>query len=157
MTPLFKYRRLLSVLTATLYRSRLIAGTQFMFGIGLPELLLIMAVALIVVGPEKLPELAKALGKGVVELKKAATSLRESFEEETGEQSSWKREDLAEHPDTLLEAYKSLPEDAMPEKPVTDHFEEIRPGQETEAGPEEVDDTPPSGKEAGRPEETGTS
>ena len=128
-----------------------------MFGIGLPELLLIMAVALIVVGPEKLPELAKALGKGVVELKKAAAGLRESFEEETGEQSSWKREDLAEHPDTLLEAYKSLPEGAMPENPVTDHFEEIRPGQETEAGPEEVENTPPSVKEAGRPEETGTS
>ena len=35
-----------------------------MFGIGLPELILIMAVALIVVGPQKLPELAKALGKG---------------------------------------------------------------------------------------------
>ena len=41
-----------------------------MFGIGLPELILIMAVALIVVGPEKLPELAKGLAKQMLELKK---------------------------------------------------------------------------------------
>lgn len=156
MTPLFKYRRLRSVLTATLDRS-LIAGIHFMFGIGLPELLLIMAVALIVVGPEKLPELAKALGKGVVELKKAAAGLRESLEEETGEQPSWKREDVEEHPDSLLEAYNNLPEGAMPETPVTDHFEEVRPGQEAGAAPEEVGDTPPGGEEAKRPEDTGTS
>lgn len=53
-----------------------------MFGIGLPELLLIMAVALIVVGPEKLPDLAKSLAKGVMELKKTASALKESFNEE---------------------------------------------------------------------------
>jgi sec-independent protein translocase protein TatB len=50
-----------------------------MFGIGLPELILILAVALIVVGPEKLPDLARSLAKGVVELKKAANSLKESL------------------------------------------------------------------------------
>lgn len=52
-----------------------------MFGIGLPELLLIMAVALIVVGPEKLPDLAKSLAKGIMELKKTASALKESFNE----------------------------------------------------------------------------
>jgi len=39
-----------------------------MFGIGLPELILIMAVALIVVGPEKLPDLARGLAKQLIEL-----------------------------------------------------------------------------------------
>ncbi len=53
-----------------------------MFGIGLPELILIMAVALIVVGPEKLPELAKGLAKQLVELKKAANVLKESLNED---------------------------------------------------------------------------
>jgi TatA/E family protein of Tat protein translocase len=36
----------------------------FMFGIGMPEMILILAVALIVIGPKKLPDLAKSLGKG---------------------------------------------------------------------------------------------
>ncbi len=53
-----------------------------MFGIGLPELILIMAVALIVVGPEKLPELARGLAKQLVELKKAANVLKETLNEE---------------------------------------------------------------------------
>jgi TatA/E family protein of Tat protein translocase len=53
-----------------------------MFGIGLPELILIMAVALIVVGPEKLPELARGLAKQLVELKKAANVLKETLHED---------------------------------------------------------------------------
>lgn len=53
-----------------------------MFGIGLPEMLLIMALALIVVGPDKLPDLARSLAKGLMELKKTAESLKTSFAEE---------------------------------------------------------------------------
>ena len=88
-----------------------------MFGIGFPELILIMAVALIVVGPKKLPELAKALGKGIFELKKAASSLKESFEDENEDHAAGGQQDNDEHPNKLLEAYNSLPEDAMPDKP----------------------------------------
>lgn len=94
-----------------------------MFGIGLPELILIMAVALIVVGPDKLPELAKSLGKGIVELKKAASSLKESFNEDDEETPAWDQEDIEKHPNKLLEAYKDLPEDAMADK-----FETVTPG-----------------------------
>lgn len=54
-----------------------------MFGIGMPELLLILAIALIVVGPKKLPELAKALGRGIAEFKKATNELKESLETTT--------------------------------------------------------------------------
>lgn len=50
-----------------------------MFGIGLPEMLLIMALALIVVGPDKLPDLARSLAKGLMELKKTAESLKDSL------------------------------------------------------------------------------
>ncbi|HSH13624.1 MAG TPA: twin-arginine translocase TatA/TatE family subunit [Desulfurivibrionaceae bacterium] len=53
-----------------------------MFGIGLPELILIMAVALIVVGPEKLPDLARGLAKQFFELKKAANVLKDSLQED---------------------------------------------------------------------------
>ncbi len=53
-----------------------------MFGIGLPELLLIMAIVLIVVGPERLPELAKTVARQIIELKRAANALKESLNEE---------------------------------------------------------------------------
>ncbi len=54
-----------------------------MFNIGLPEMLVILAIALIVFGPNKLPELAKAFGKALREFKKATEEVKESFREET--------------------------------------------------------------------------
>lgn len=53
-----------------------------MFGIGLPEMILILALALIVVGPDKLPDLARSLAKGILELKKTAEGLKNSFADE---------------------------------------------------------------------------
>jgi len=50
-----------------------------MFGIGMPELILILGVALIVLGPKKLPELAKTLGKGLAEFRRAADELKDEF------------------------------------------------------------------------------
>lgn len=54
-----------------------------MFGIGFPELLLIMAVALIVLGPKRLPDIARALGRGLSEFKKATDEMKQTFTEET--------------------------------------------------------------------------
>ncbi|MFH1488717.1 MAG: twin-arginine translocase TatA/TatE family subunit [Pseudomonadota bacterium] len=51
-----------------------------MFGIGLPELILIMVIALIVIGPNKLPDLAKALGRGMAEFRKATQDIKESLD-----------------------------------------------------------------------------
>ncbi len=51
-----------------------------MFGIGMPEMILILAVALIVIGPKKLPDLAKSLGKAMGEFKKATGDLKESLQ-----------------------------------------------------------------------------
>ena len=50
-----------------------------MFGIGTPELLVILVVALIVVGPKRLPEVARALGKGLAELRRATSGLTEEL------------------------------------------------------------------------------
>lgn len=51
-----------------------------MFGIGMPELILIAVVALIVLGPQKLPELAKSMGKAMREFKKATSELKETLQ-----------------------------------------------------------------------------
>ena len=51
-----------------------------MFGIGMPELLLILAIALIVIGPKKLPDLAKSLGRAMREFKKATNEFKETIQ-----------------------------------------------------------------------------
>ena len=50
-----------------------------MFGIGLTEIIVILVVALLVVGPKKLPELAKTLGRTMAEFRKTADDLKESI------------------------------------------------------------------------------
>jgi TatA/E family protein of Tat protein translocase len=51
-----------------------------MFGLGIPELLLIFVVALIVFGPKRLPEMGRSLGKGMREFKSAITGKDEDEE-----------------------------------------------------------------------------
>src|ERR1044071_4451586 len=54
-----------------------------MFGsIGMPEMIIILVIALIVFGPRKLPELGKSLGRSINEFKKASNELRNTLEEE---------------------------------------------------------------------------
>ena len=52
-----------------------------MFGIGIPELILILIVGLIVFGPGKLPEVGRAVGKGLREFRKASSALQSALEE----------------------------------------------------------------------------
>ncbi len=105
-----------------------------MFGIGLPEMLLIMALALIVVGPDKLPDLARSLAKGLMELKKTAEGLKDQLSEE-GNPLDDIRPDLEEAArslkDNLLESpgrfedFGSEPEKYSPEDNASSAYEEL--------------------------------
>lgn len=107
-----------------------------MFGIGLPELIIIMAVALIVVGPEKLPDLAKSLAKGVMELKKTAYSLKDSFDESYDEPGKpWENVGHEDYPTIISnnEQSENFIEKEMEIKQVTDDAnnkaEKVRNGE----------------------------
>jgi Tat protein translocase TatB subunit len=51
-----------------------------MFGIGMPELVVIFVVGLIVLGPKRLPEVAKALGKGLAEFRRVTGEVNKELE-----------------------------------------------------------------------------
>jgi sec-independent protein translocase protein TatA len=54
-----------------------------MFGnIGLPELMVIMIIALLVFGPKKLPEVGRTIGKAIREFKKSTDEIKDKFEEQ---------------------------------------------------------------------------
>ena len=51
-----------------------------MLGIGMQEIIVILIVALIIIGPKKLPDLARALGRAIGEFRKAADDLRDNLD-----------------------------------------------------------------------------
>jgi sec-independent protein translocase protein TatA len=53
-----------------------------MFGLGVPELIFILLLALLIFGPKKLPEIGRTLGKGMSEFRKASTELTRSINAE---------------------------------------------------------------------------
>jgi TatA/E family protein of Tat protein translocase len=57
-----------------------------MFNIGMPELILVFAIALIVFGPKRLPEIGRQLGKAVQQFKKAGLDLKDALEQEPPEE-----------------------------------------------------------------------
>lgn len=50
-----------------------------MFGLGMQELLVILVVAVVIIGPKRLPEIARALGKGMREFRKATDEIKHNF------------------------------------------------------------------------------
>ena len=121
-----------------------------MFGIGMPELLLLLAIALIVVGPKKLPELAKALGRGIAEFKKATNELKESLD--TSTDFSELKQSFDDIQETVVDATlpstpseEATTEEIATETTTSDQIEDdIEPASVSSDEVEEKETTPPS-------------
>ena len=89
-----------------------------MFGIGMSEMVLIAALALIVIGPKKLPGLARSLGRGFAEFKRATNELKSTFEMEmkADQERANKSQEKAPQEDIVMDRFGDLPE--APQAPV---------------------------------------
>ncbi|WP_321393653.1 Sec-independent protein translocase protein TatB [uncultured Desulfuromusa sp.] len=116
-----------------------------MFGIGMTEMVLIAAVALIVLGPKKLPDLARSLGKGFAEFKRATNELKSTIDLEI------KAEDERHNKQAALQKEQQTP-DKTDEVLFHPEVEEADPATETGESPivadNEAEQQTETGKEA---------
>jgi TatA/E family protein of Tat protein translocase len=117
-----------------------------MFGIGFQEMLIILVVVLIFFGPKRLPDLAKSLGKGIAEFKKASEEVRKGIEEAVKEEST----EEAPKPPEDLSAYGKAPGSHTaagdPAPPVSPPPEmRITPANDTSPDHAPVEPTPSTG------------
>jgi Tat protein translocase TatB subunit len=84
-----------------------------MFDIGFDEFLLILVVALFVYGPNRLPDLAKALGRGYAEFRRATNELKETFDQDETVREIKQEFHKAQH-EVLYGKRTSEPEPARP-------------------------------------------
>jgi sec-independent protein translocase protein TatB len=121
---------------------------KIMFGIGFPEMILILALALIVVGPDKLPDLARTIAKTIMDLKKTAEGLKDTLHLEDNPLSEIKPEleDAAKNfKETILDAETNTWTDpSLPQPPDVETFS--RPTTDSsmtnQTGPEEITNDP---------------
>ncbi len=105
-----------------------------MGSVGSPEILVILLIALLLFGPQKLPEMGKSLGKAIREFKKATADLQDTIEREVEDLKQDVKEPAKEtpRPKGALPSPKPRPvSETAPEEPV-------RPAAEPEAGDAEA-------------------
>lgn len=89
-----------------------------MFGIGMSELLVILAVAILFIGPSKLPEVARALGRGLRELRQVTDDFKRGLDLDSP----------AETPETVSRPCSAVPgcavttESSVMDSPEVQHF-----------------------------------
>jgi sec-independent protein translocase protein TatB len=84
-----------------------------MFGIGTTELLVILVVALIVIGPSKLPDVMRTIGKGLAEFRRVSTDVKSTLEAEVQRADDAKRKEEAKK--ELFPEKEAAAPDAAPE------------------------------------------
>jgi sec-independent protein translocase protein TatA len=84
------------------------------FGIGMPELLVILVVALIVLGPKRLPEIARSLGKGMAEFRRASTEFQRTLS------ASLEEPPPAQRPPAAVTPAPVTPASVTPAEPAAD-------------------------------------
>ena len=90
-----------------------------MFGVGMPELIIIFLIALIIIGPKKLPDLARAIGKGLAEFRRATDELKANLDmDDVEDELRGVQENLADSVSGLLDISETE-EETNPGEPIT--------------------------------------
>ena len=118
-----------------------------MFGIGMTELMVIFVIGLIVLGPQRLPALAKSLGKSMAEFRRASTDLRREFMD-VAEEARVAPEELPDLSDEPPQAgVETAPRSAGPTPPALEPKPEVEPTAEAKTEPATATQDSPDGDE----------
>ncbi|MBM2827914.1 MAG: twin-arginine translocation protein, TatB subunit [Actinobacteria bacterium] len=98
-----------------------------MFGIGFQEMLIILVVVLIFFGPKRLPDLAKSLGKGIAEFKKASEEVRKGIDDAMKEETPKVEEPAKKVEETPMETAPHTAPNTVPNTAGKKQVETVQP------------------------------